>query len=446
MNYVANTEQERKQMLGAIGVRCFEELLVDIPEALRIACLDLPSPLTEPELLRHLHELSHQNTDLDHAISFLGAGAYDHFIPSVVPYLTGRGEFATAYTPYQPEVSQGTLQSVYEYQSLVCELTGMDVSNASLYDGASALAEAAVLASLLGKRREIVVGNTVHPEYRQVLRTYLHGLDVPIHEAPMADGLVDLEALKDLVGPNTAAVLAQQPNFFGNLEPMKKIGEIAHSEGALFVSSVYPISLGLLEPPGVYRADVAVGEGQPLGNAIGFGGPYLGFFATTDRLLRKVPGRVAGMTTDVDGKRGFVLTLQAREQHIRREKATSNICTNQALNALAACVYLAAIGKEGIREVAELNVQKSHYAKSRICELEGYEPLFVQPFFNEFAVRCPADPRQINERLMGNGIIGGLPLGGFYQEYEDAMLFCVTEQRTKEDIDRLVMALADSGA
>ncbi len=441
MNYIANTEKERVEMLEAIGVRCFEELLADIPEDLRIARLNLPPPLSELELLRHLQEISDQNMDLDHTISFLGAGAYDHFIPSVVPYLTSRGEFSTAYTPYQPEVSQGTLQSVYEYQSLICELTAMDVSNASLYDGASAMSEAAILAAHLGKRREIVVSRSVHPEYRQVLDAYLHGLEIPVREIPTVNGCTDLDVLREHVRSDTAAVLVQQPNFFGCLEPMTEIGEIAHAQGALFVAAVYPISLGLLKPPGDYGADIAVGEGQPLGNPISFGGPYLGFFATNQKLLRKIPGRIAGMTHDVDGKRGFVLTLQAREQHIRREKATSNICTNQALNALAACIYLSVLGKQGMREVAELNLQKSHYAFDQICAMNGYEPLFDQPFFNEFAIRCPQVPDTINRRLLEQNILGGVPLGNFYPEWQNTMLFCVTEQRTKEDIDQLVKAL-----
>ncbi|MFQ6044635.1 MAG: aminomethyl-transferring glycine dehydrogenase subunit GcvPA, partial [Candidatus Poribacteria bacterium] len=340
------------------------------------------------------------------------------------------------------EVSQGTLQAIYEYQSLICELTGMDVSNASLYDGASALSEAAILTLNATNRAEIIVSEAVHPEYRTALKTYLHGLGAPVHEIPYAeDGTTDLEELKNAVNENTAGVILQNPNFFGCIERMKEGSEITHSNGALFIACVNPISLGVLKPPGEYNADLAVGEGQPLGNPIAFGGPYLGFFAITQKLMRKLPGRIVGQTKDMQGRRGFVLTLQAREQHIRREKATSNICTNQALNALAACVYLSAMGKSGISEVAQLNLQKSHYAQKRLCELDEFALKFPAPFFNEFLVQCNADPNEINKKLLNKKIIGGLPVERFYPELKNCALFCVTEMRTKDEIDTLVATI-----
>ena len=447
MNYISNTDEQRQEMLHEIGVDSFEDLLRDIPEELRNIRLNLPEALSELELIKVLRELSERNADLNHYTSYLGAGAYDHFIPSVVKTMISRGEFYTSYTPYQPEVSQGTLQAIYEYQSLICELTGMDVSNASLYDGASALGEAAILTLNVTNRAEIVVSEAVHPEYRAVLKTYLRGFGVPVHEISYTkDGATDLEQLKDTVNENTAGVILQNPNFFGCIEQMSKSAEIAHSNGALFVACVNPISLGVLKTPGEYGADLAVGEGQPLGNPISFGGPYLGFFATTRKLMRKLPGRIVGQTKDTEGRRGFVLTLQAREQHIRREKATSNICTNQALNALAACVYLSTMGKGGISEVAQLNVQKSHYAQERLCELDGFALKFSAPpsssgcstFFNEFLLQCTSDLNEINKKLLNKRIIGGLPVETFYPELKNCALFCVTEMRTREEIDTLV--------
>ena len=451
MNYISNTDEQRREMLDEISVDSFEELLRDIPEDLRNIKLNLPEALSELELIKVLRELSEQNADLNHYTSYLGAGAYDHFIPSVVQTMISRGEFYTSYTPYQPEVSQGTLQAIYEYQSLICELTGMDVSNASLYDGASALGEAAILTLNATNRSEIVVSEAVHPEYRTVLKTYLRGLGATVHEIPYTeDGTTwftpvnpssDLEHLKDAVNENTAGVILQNPNFFGCIEQMSEVAEITHSNGALFVACVNPISLGVLKTPGEYGADLAVGEGQSLGNPISFGGPYLGFFATTQKLMRKLPGRIVGQTKDMKGQRGFVLTLQAREQHIRREKATSNICTNQALNALAACVYLSTMGKSGIREVAQLNLHKSHYAQERLCELDGFALKFSAPFFNEFLIQCKSDPNEINKKLIDKQIIGGLPVERFYPELKNCALFCVTEMRTKEEIDTLISTI-----
>lgn len=442
MNYIANTDEQRAEMLRDIGVKTFDELLHDIPAELRDIRLNLPEGLAELELIRHLRELSEGNVNLDQFTSYLGAGAYDQFIPSVVKAMLSRGEFYTAYTPYQPEVSQGTLQAIYEYQSLICELTKMAVSNASMYDGASALGEAAILALNASKGSEIVVSSACHPEYRTVVRSYLHGVDIPVHEIPFSpDGTTDLEKLAAVVNEDTAGVLLQNPNFFGCVEPMEDAAEIAHANGALFVACVNPISLGLLKPPGEYGADLAVGEGQPLGNPISFGGPYLGFFAVTEKLMRKIPGRLSGQTTDSEGRRGFVLTLQAREQHIRREKATSNICTNQALNALAACVYLSTMGKNGIRDVASLNLQKSHYAQNKLGEIDGFERKFSAPFFNEFVLQCPKPPDDINEELLNHKIIGGLPIEKFYPGLKNSALFCVTEMRTRDEIDALAEIL-----
>jgi len=439
MSYISNTDEQRKEMLRAIGVNTFDELLHDIPAELRDFQLNLPEALSELELIKYLRELSEQNVNLDQFTSYLGAGAYDQFIPSVVKFILSRGEFYTAYTPYQPEVSQGTLQAIYEYQSLICELTKMDVSNASMYDGASAFGEAAILTLNASRRSEIVVSSACHPEYRTVLKSYLHGLKVPVHEVCFSpDGTTDVEKLREVVNQNTAGILLQNPNFFGCIENMAEAAEIAHSNGALFAACVNPISLGILKPPGEYGADLAVGEGQPLGNAISFGGPYLGFFAVTEKLMRKIPGRLSGQTTDSEGRRGFVLTLQAREQHIRREKATSNICTNQALNALTACVYLSTMGKSGIREVANLNLQKSHYAQSRLCEIDGFDRKFSAPFFNEFVLQCRKSPDEINRELLKHKIIGGLPVEKFYPELKDCALFCVTEMRTRDEIDALV--------
>lgn len=459
MNFIPNTELEQREMLKEIGVRSLEELLIDIPEELRKVRLNLEEGLSELELLKHLKRLSDKNGNLDDYISFLGAGAYDHFIPSLIKHLTSRGEFYTAYTPYQPEVSQGTLQAIYEYQTLICELTGMEVSNASMYDGASALAEAAFVAISQTRKNKIVISKAIHPEYRMVLKSYLRGMNTEIAEVEFNfgsanstnsnSGQTDIEKLRAVVDEDTAGVLMQNPNFFGCIEPMETVSKLAHSKGALLVASVNPISLGILKPPGEYDADIAVGEGQALGNPISFGGPYLGFFATKQKFIHKLPGRLVGMSQDSQGRRGFVLTLQGREQHIRREKATSNICTNQALNALAACIYLCAIGKNGIKEVAELNLHKSHYAYQKIGSIDGFDSQFEAPFFNEFLIKSPINPDQLNKALLEKQIIGGVPLKRFYPNMpnipnlKNCILFCVTEMRSKEEIDALVDALSD---
>jgi glycine dehydrogenase subunit 1 len=431
-------------MLKAIGIDSIEKLVADIPPGLRHD-LNLPHPMSELELLKELRGTAGLNADLDEYASYLGAGAYEHFIPSAVSHIVGRSEFYTAYTPYQPEASQGTLQAIYEYQSLICQLTGMDVANASLYDGASGVAEAALLAlNALEGRSEVLVSEAVHPEYRQVLKTYLANRRVVIREISCADGLTDLKALKGKISDKTACVIVQNPNFFGSVEEMTAFETVVHASGALFIAVVNPISLGILKSPGEYNADVAVGEGQPLGNPVSFGGPYLGFLAVKDQYKRKMPGRIVGVTQDKNGRTGYVLTLQAREQHIRREKATSNICSNEALNALTACVYLSLLGKSGMREAAALNLAKSHYLHEKIAAIPGCKPAFKGPFFNEFVVDLPVPLKKITRYLVKNKVIGGLALGKYYTSMKNSLLICVTETKSREDLDRYAELLAEA--
>ena len=433
MNYIPSTEADLQAMVADIGVRDFEQLIASIPRELRVQRLNLPPPLTELELLRELQRLAGLNRSLDQLLSFLGAGAYEHFIPSAIDPLVMRGEFYTAYTPYQAEASQGTLQAIYEYQTMIARLTGMDVSNASLYDGASALAEAALLClNATPQRKAIAISGAIHPEYRQTVRTYLQGREVEIVELPVRDGQTDVAALAGRT--DFAGVLMQSPNYFGCVEPMTQAAEAAHATGALFVACVNPISLGVLAPPGEYSADVAVGEGQPLGIPLGYGGPWLGFFATARKLVHRMPGRIAGCTRDTYGEPGFVLTLQAREQHIRREKATSNICTNQALMALRACIFLSLIGKQGLRELAELNVRQAHLCAKATAHIPGYRLKYSAPFFNEFVVACPIPARAVCEQLLAEGIVAGQPVG-------QDLLVCVTETKLEADIDRFTNAL-----
>ena len=438
-SYLPHTDEDRRAMLAAIGVGETEELFADVPAELRLGRpLALPGALAEHELARHMRTLAGKSANLDEYACFLGAGAYDHYIPSVVDHVISRSEFYTAYTQYQPEISQGYLQALWEYQSMICEITGLDVANASLYDGATAMAEAAMAAAGATGRSEIVVPRAVHPHYRTLLGTYAIDRGLVIREAPFANGVTDGDGLGGMVGPATAAVILQTPNFFGCLEDIKAAADIAHASGALLIVAADPISLGILEAPGALGADIVVGEGQPLGLSVSFGGPYLGFFATTEKLMRKMPGRIVGQTTDFEGTRGFVLTLQAREQHIRRDKATSNICSNEALCALSAAVYLSAVGKEGFREVAELCLKKAHYAHGELTKGKGAARVFAAPFFKEFVVRCAKPVAEINTALLAEGIIGGLDLGRYYPELEGCMLVCVTEKRTKAEIDRLV--------
>ncbi|MBF8275699.1 MAG: hypothetical protein HW390_772 [Candidatus Brocadiaceae bacterium] len=444
MDYIPNTDKDKEIMLQEMGVTSVEKLLADIPPELRQFDLKLNAGMSEPQVLKTLNGLSQKNVNTDQHLSFLGAGAYEHYIPTIVNHLASRSEFYTCYTPYQPEVSQGTLQVIYEFQTLMCELTGMDVANASVYDGSTALAEAALLAIRLKERNKIVCSRAIHPEYRQVLRTYLKGLQTEIVEIDFPGGTTDLNQLEKTADDKTAAILIQSPNFFGCIEDMYAASSIAHKHDALFVACVNPISLGTLKPPGEYNADIAVGEAQVFGNYLNYGGPYLGFFTAKKELLRRMPGRIAGETVDCTGKRCFVLTLQPREQHIRREKATSNICTNQALLALRACIYLCALGKEGIAEVSNHNIQKSHYAYERLCALDVFKPVYGKPFFNEFVLKTTGgfSAAKLNEHLLKSGIIGGLELSQYYPELDNSLLLCVTETKTREDIDTLVAEMS----
>ncbi len=441
--YIPATDAEREEMLRVIGVPSVEALFGDIPAPVRLRSpLRLPPALSDPEVIAHLGALAGRNTHVDMMPCFLGAGAYDHYVPSVVWALAGRGEFLTAYTPYQAELMQGELQASYEYQSMLCVLTGMDVANASMYDGASATAEAAVMAKDLTKRIDVIVSTAVHPEYRQVLRTYTRPLGINIVDVPHRAGLSDADAIGRALSDRTAAVIVQHPNFFGGLEDGKGLADLAHRHGALLVCAIAePLSLGILRPPGAWGADIVAGEGQSLGSHLNFGGPYLGMMAARQEYVRRIPGRLVGATVDTEGRRGFVLTLQTREQHIRREKASSNICTNEALLALAAGIYMAALGPQGLRKVAELNLYKAAYAKEAIGGLKGYRIAFNGPSFHEFVVRTPVPPEEINRRLRRQDIVGGLPLGRFYPDLKDGWLLCVTEQRTRAEIDRLVSAL-----
>ncbi len=442
MHYIPMTDADRQRMLAAIGVSSFDELIGHIPDQYKLkGLLNLPSGLSEYEATRLLRELSSRNTTTDEYVCFLGAGAYDHFIPAAVDHILLRSEFYTAYTPYQAEVSQGTLQATYEYQTLVCELTGMDVANASMYDGASALAEAALMAVAQKRRRRIVVASTLHPLYREVLDTYTHGQGIEVAEAAEKNGATDVDSLKAQLQQDTACVLVQHPNFYGILEDVDTVSQATHEAGALLVTSNDPVSLGILKPPGAYDADIATGEGQPLGIPLGFGGPYLGLFAVKQNLVRRMPGRLIGMTVDTQGRRGFVMTLQTREQHIRREKATSNICTNQGLLALAATVHLALLGKQGFRRVAEMSLQKSHYLAQRISELPGYGLAYERPFFKEFVVRTPFPAEELVQKLLEKKIFAGVPLSQFYPDRTHELLVAVTEKRTREEMDRFVIAL-----
>ena len=442
MDYVPNTSENKKRMLEKIGVKDFSQLIQSIPASLLLKKeLGLPRALSEVELTKHMQELSSKSKSTHEMISFLGGGAYDHFIPSVVNHILSRSEFYTAYTPYQAEVSQGTLQSIYEYQSLICQLTEMDVSNASMYDGASAVAEAALLAHSETGRDEVLVFNSVHRHYVQVLRTYTEGVGLKIKVGRIAEGLIDIADLKKRVSDKVACVIVQNPNFFGLTEEVKEIESVVHSFGALLIMVCDPISLGLLKPPGKYGADIACGEGQSLGNLLNFGGPFLGYFACKKNLIRRMPGRIIGVTTDTEGKRGFVMTLQTREQHIRREKATSNICTNEALCALASCVYLSLMGKSGLKKVAGLCLQKSHYALEKIAQIDGFSKKFSAPFFKEFVVQTPIPPKRIIKSLVKRKVLAGIDLSMYKLGLANCLLISVTERRTKEEIDYFVEQL-----
>ncbi|NNG67576.1 aminomethyl-transferring glycine dehydrogenase subunit GcvPA [Caldanaerobacter subterraneus] len=436
--YLPISSEDEKEMLKTIGKNSIEELFEVIPKEVRLnRPLNLGKPMSELEVRKRLGSYADENKNLSQLVSFLGAGVYDHYIPSVVKHIISRSEFYTAYTPYQPEISQGTLQAIFEYQTMITNLTGMEVTNASMYDGASACAEAAMMACDATKRKSIIVSKTVNPETRKVLKTYMHFREVEVVEIEDAGGETDIEKLKEVISPNTAAVIVQYPNFFGIIENLQEIEKITHEQKAMLITYVHPIPLGILKSPGEIGADIAVGDGQSLGNGLHYGGPYLGFLATTQKLLRRMPGRIVGQTKDVDGKRGFVLTLQAREQHIRREKATSNICSNHSLNALTAAVYLATMGKKGIKEVAYQCLQKAHYAYTVLTESGKYKPAFNKPFFMEFALKTDKDVAEINKKLLEEGILGGYDLQRDYEKYKNVMLLAFTEKRTKEEIDRL---------
>lgn len=442
MNFIPNTDSQNERLLARIGVKSVEELFADIPKEVRLQRpLAIKGGMSEPELVKHVKGLANLNQTVEGYSSYLGAGAYEHYIPSFIDQLLLRSEFYTAYTPYQPEISQGTLQAIYEYQTLVCELTGMDVTNASMYDGASALAEAALMSCDATRREKVLVLQTVHPEYRDVLKTYLPPRGVELLEVPFKDGVLDQVALEAALQEDIAGVLVQNPNFFGRLEKAEEVAQMAHAKGALVVMSVNPVSLGMLKSPGECGADIVVGEGQPFGNSLNFGGPYLGFLSCRDKYVRRMPGRIVGATTDKNGKKGYVLTLQAREQHIRREKATSNICSNEALCALAFTMHLSALGKTGLKELANLNLQNAHYAAQEIAKIPGMSLAFNGPFFHEFVIESKIEPSRINSMLLKDQIIGGLDLARFYPELDHHLLFCVTETKSKADIDRLVARL-----
>jgi glycine dehydrogenase subunit 1 len=433
-SYVPNTEADREQMLAALGLPTIDALFDDIPPALRDRSLDLPPALSELELQQYLGGLAAQNLGSSTTACFRGAGSYRHFVPAVVGAVVSRGEFLTAYTPYQPEISQGTLQTIFEFQSLMCQLTGMDVANSGMYDGATALAEAALMACRLTGRAGIATLNTVNPRWRDVVDTYAQGPGIP--QMVFAPDAVRLDE-------RHACLLVQYPNFFGGVEDLGRWAELAHAAGALLVVAAYLPALGMLKPPGAYGADMVVAEGQPFGQTPSFGGPYVGVFCCRDQHVRQMPGRVVGRTNDVEGRTAYVLTLQTREQHIRRERATSNICTSQALVALASTVYLASAGPQGLREMAALCYHKAHYLASRLTKLPGFSLANATPFFNEFTLRCPAPPAVLNQRLLAQGVLGGLDVS---DAVPNGWLLCCTEMNTRAELDALVDAVAGIAA
>jgi len=447
--FVPHTDSEREEMLKTIGVERMEDLFTDIPENYRFPSLDLPPAMTEMEIMKELVDISSGNASTRDLACFLGAGAYNHFIPAAVDSIIRRGEFLTAYTPYQPELSQGTLQAIFEYQSLISALTGMEVSNASHYDGATAAAEAVIMAyhHFREKRHKIVVSPGVNPQYRETIRTYMQGYET-LHitgDHSGFDPLCEPDTLLPLIDQDTSLVIVQYPDFFGRIYDLTAFIETAHAAGALVAVAVNPLALGLLKPPGEFGADIVVGEGQPLGIPLSFGGPYLGLFATRKEYVRRIAGRLVGETVDKEGRKAYVLTLTAREQHIRREKATSNICTNQGLVALASTIYMSLVGKTGLRQVADLCYQKAHYAAGCIDRIPGFSVCMDQPFFHEFIVCCPdyLSVDAINQRLLEEGILGGYNLENDYPELTHCMLIAVTEMNTRDEIERLCEVLSE---
>jgi len=440
MRYIPQTAQEREEMLKSVGINSVEELFDCIPAEVRLKELpQLPKAMTESQLKAHLSTLAAKNNPAGLATSFLGAGVYDHYVPSVIDHMLLRQEFYTAYTPYQPEISQGTLTAIFEYQTMICNLTGMDVSNASLYDSASGAAEAMLMSAGQTRRNKVVLAKSMHPELRATVKTYAQFSDIEVVEAPYdAQGKLQLGDLAQ----GAAAVFVQNPNFFGVVEDMESVAAAAHEAGALAVACVDPLSLALLKTPGECGFDIAIGETQPLGLKMSFGGPYCGFMAVRDKLMRKMPGRIVGQTVDTEGRRAYVLTLQAREQHIRREKATSNICSNQALCALAGTIYLSLVGPNGLQECAAQSAQKAAYLRDKLVATGKFEPVFDAPYFREFAVRCKASPAELNRAVKDAGFIGGYDLGKQYPELEGCLLLAVTEQRTREEIDTFAERMA----
>ena len=442
--YLPNTEADRKAMLGEIGVSSVAELFKDIPEKFRNAHFNLPLPLSELELKEEMRQLSNRNATMDDYACFLGAGYYQHFVPSVISHITGRSEFYTAYTPYQPEIAQGTLQAMFEYQSLIAALTGMDVANASHYDGATAVAEAVNMAyhNFRGRRKKVILSPSVHPQYRDTIHTYMKGMNLEIVGEDL-EPEADPDQLISLIDDQTALVLVQYPDFFGRIFDLTKLSEAAHAKKSLLAVHINPVALGLIKPPSDFDADIVTGEGQPLGIPMSFGGPYLGLFATKKQYVRKMAGRLAGETVDTLGQRGYVLTLNTREQHIRRENATSNICTNQGLIALASTVYLSLLGKNGLQELAKLNYHKAHYAAEKFSTVPGFMVNPVQPFFNEFVLHCPLPAAEVNQILLNHDILGGYDLSQDYPDLSHELLVAVTEMNSKSEIDFMVEILEE---
>jgi glycine dehydrogenase subunit 1 len=439
MPFIPNTPAQQQEMLKLMGMK-MEDLFAEVPAGLLHEKFNLPKPLTEQQVRNHLAELADKNSI--NLTCFLGGGFYDHFIPAAVYSIIGRSEFYTAYTPYQPEVSQGTLQAIYEYQSAICRLTEMEVSNASLYDGGTAMYEAMMMALRTTGRNKVIIDDSVNPIYRVMIHSYTRNLSIELVETHCQDGHVNRQEMLAKLDDSTAAIIVQNPNFFGCIEDFTDLAAAAHEKGALLVVSCYPISLGILKTPGSMGADIVTGEGQSLGMPMSFGGPYLGFMATKKDYVRKMPGRIVGETVDKEGRRAFVLTLQAREQHIRRDKATSNICSNEALCALTALTYLSVMGKEGLRETAQLCADKASYAYSRLMEIPGVRPHFkAKWFFNEFVIDVPGDASDIVAKLISRGLAAGFPLSRYYKGMENSLLICVTEKRSKEEIGRLAEAL-----
>jgi glycine dehydrogenase subunit 1 len=447
MHYLFNTPDDQRAMLAAIGADSIEELFRSIPNAMRLRRpLDIPPAMGELELTRHMGQLAAKNMNAVDHVCFLGAGSYDHFVPAVVDQIAGRGEFYTSYTPYQPEVSQGNLQAMFEYQTLICQMTGLDVSNASLYDGGSAVAEAALMSLGVGRPDgRVVVADTVHPEYREILATYLTNIPNELITVPTDQGVVTADQIARHVDRETACVIVQYPNFFGCIEHVQSIADVAHRAGALLVLAFDPIAMGVLKRPGDLGADIAVAEGQSLGTPVSYGGPYLGIMCCREQFVRRMPGRIAGQTVDRHGRRCWVLTLQTREQHIRREKATSNICTNQGLFALRASIYLATLGPNGLRQTAELCLRKAHYAAQSLASRGRCELAWSQPFFKEFLIRVKSGRVDgLLRNAQDEGLLAGVPIGRWYPRLSDCFLVAVTEKRTRSEIDRLVACLSTS--